>query len=234
MKNFRKKIVSIINRTLAVFGVHIRRTNSGFWDYDPQFRQLFNSVQDRTLVRIDRSYMLYQFARRASLLPDGDVAQVGIYKGGTARMVASTFTHTTKKIYLFDTFEGLPPRTDADGITRKELDSASEFSDVNFESVQEYFSTIPNTVFKKGYFPHTAKGMEDEKFCFVYLDVDLYQSIRDGLDFFFPRMTQGGVIMVDDYGTKLWPGVAKAVDEFCAEHNMLPVKTAPWQCLILK
>lgn len=89
-------------------------------------------------------------------------------------------------------------------------------------------------MFKKGYFPDTVQGLEGHTFCFVYLDADLYTSIRDGLAFFYPRMIPGGVIVIDDYGTDNWPGVEKAVYEFCVENNVLPIKNVWWQGLIIK
>lgn len=76
-----------------------------------------------------------------------------------------------------------------------------------------------NIIIKKGFFPDTAEDIEDT-FCFVHLDMDIYQSTMDGLQFFWPKMVEQGVIMLDDYHNDHCPGVKKAVDEFCAVNGV--------------
>ena len=85
-----------------------------------------------------------------------------------------------------------------------------------------------NVIIKKGYFPQSVigdKNLENESFCFVSLDADLYKPILEGLKFFYPKMVKGGVIVIDDYYSQLYSGVKKAVDEFCEEYgiNILPI-----------
>lgn len=233
VKRMRTLTSNILNRGLAVFGLQIRKVHSGIWNNDKEFLSTYSLIKDRTLVRIDRSYALYQFAKSASVLK-GDIAQVGVYRGGTAKMLASLFVGSSKRFYLFDTFEGLPEASQEDGLKNVEGNGKREFNDVDFNEIRSYFSDIQNIEFKKGLFPETAKGLEDKRFCFVYLDADLYSSTRDGLSFFYSRMIPGGVIMFDDYETNTWPGVAKAVREFCDKENIYPVRTASCQGMIVK
>lgn len=234
MRKLNSIIASTVNRGLSFFGVQIKRADSGFWDSDREFLCAYDDIRDRTLVKIDRSYMLYQFAKSSAMLPVGDVAQVGIYKGGTAKMIARCFANSGKKIYLFDTFEGLPSVSEEDGENVRKNNVTKAFADVDFGEIKNYFSGLPNVEFRKGFFPNTAIGLNNEKFCFVYLDADLYQSTKDGLSFFYPLMVSGGVIMIDDFGTANWPGVKRAVNEFCSENGIATVKTAWWQGLIIK
>ena len=138
---------------------------------------------------------------------------------------AECFEGTPRKLFLFDTFERLP----GDGEKHEGL-----FDDVTFEDVKEYLSAYPAVEFRKGFFPDTAKGLEDRKFSFVYLDGDMYQSQKDGLDFFYPRLVQGGIIICDDYESPEWPGVKKAVEEFTAQTGVEAIHTAWWQCAIVK
>ena len=73
-------------------------------------------------------------------------------------------------------------------------------------------------IVKKGWFPDSLEGMpEDESFCLVSLDADIYKPIYNGLQYFYPRLVTGGYIFVHDYGSELWDGVQKAVDDFCKE-----------------
>lgn len=222
-----------INRILGYFGLHLKKSDSGMWDYDLVFSKIYKKIKDRTLVKIDRSYMLYQFAQMAASFLEGDVAQVGVYRGGTARMISECFIQTNKTIFLFDTFEGLPDKSEFDTSDAGD-DILKEFNDVNFSDVENYFKDIKNISFRKGFFPETTKGLEQRKFCFVYLDADLYQSTKDGLQFFYERMIPGGVIILDDYKSGRWPGVERAVQEFCISENIVPVQTTWWQGVIIK
>ena len=252
MKKFRWIAVNLINKVLSAFGLQITVPNTGFWDRDPVFLALYGKIHSRSLVKIDRCFMLYQFAEHASVLPTGDVAQVGVYKGGTAKMIATCFLKTDKRVFLFDTFEGLPALSEKDRRESKNADNIGgtggmsddnkvsegrnqkkQFNDVHFEEVKKYLADCPNVEMRKGYFPETARGLEGNKFCFVYLDADLYQSTKDGLEFFYPRMVPGGIIMLDDYQTGNWPGVERAVREFHAKHGIYPITTTWWQGVII-
>ena len=225
----------IINRLLDLFDLQIKRFNTGFWDIDQGFIKIYKEINEKTLVKIDRCYMLYQFAKHAATLPTGDVAQVGIYKGGTAKMIAECFLNSKKLVYLFDTFEGLPKKSREDN-NKKDVnrEEKQQFTDIDFKEIKEYFSCCDNVELRKGFFPDTARGLENKQFSFVYLDADIYQSIKDGLDFFYPRMVHGGIIIFDDYQTTDWPGVEKAVHEFCMKNNIFPIKTTQWQGLIIR
>ena len=237
MKKFRRATADLINKTLGIFGLQIGVSNTGFWDLDPVFLDLYNKIRSRSLVKIDRCFMLYQFAKHASLTTHGDVAQVGVYKGGTAKMIATCFSKTPKKVFLFDTFDGLPALSEKDhgeiGRVYK-VEDTKQFRDTHIDDVKKYLSDFPNVEIIKGYFPQTAHGLENRRFCFVYLDADLYQSTKDGLQFFYPRMIPGGIIMLDDYKTKNWPGVERAVREFQEERHISSITTTWWQGLIIR
>jgi len=80
-------------------------------------------------------------------------------------------------------------------------------------------------VFVKGYFPDSVTGRDDlpDQYALVSLDPDLYAPALSGLEYFWPRMAKGGVIMIHDYTSMQFPGVKKAVDEFCAQNHLYPV-----------
>ena len=79
-------------------------------------------------------------------------------------------------------------------------------------------------VLRKGYFPDTAVGLNDT-FCFVNLDMDLYQPMLEGIRFFWENMCPGGIILLHDYFEPQLPGVRRAVADFEQEHG--PVCKAP-------
>ena len=124
-----------------------------------------------------------------------------------------------RTLFLFDTFEGFD-RRDVDVELHGGLSQVTE-KYYGETSVDLVFNRLPHkekAVIRKGYFPETAQGLEDERFLFVNLDFDLYLPILAGLRFFYPRMVEGGVILVHDYFTQFYHGVGKAVKEFAQEN----------------
>lgn len=86
----------------------------------------------------------------------------------------------------------------------------------------EFTNSFPfpdKVIIKKGYFPETTTDIEDS-FCFVNLDVDIYESTKCGLTYFYPRMEKGGIIMIHDYNNYDTPGVKKAIDEFALKNDV--------------
>mgnify|MGYP001569125539 CR=1 FL=1 len=201
-----------------------RKGDTSFVD-DQDFLREYVTIQEITLVSPHRCYHLWKNALGAKSV-SGDVAQVGIYKGGSARMIADA-VGVSKKVFLFDTFEGLPSHSGLDGMYK------GDFSDTSLEKVQELFKDDENVTVVKGLFPQSAEGViDDHKFAFVYLDVDLYESNKNSLEYFYPRMSKGGVIMIDDYGEKHLVGIQKSTDEFFADKKEKPVVTTRFQCRI--
>lgn len=136
----------------------------------------------------------------------GSFAEVGVYRGETAKIIHHLYPE--RRLYLFDTFEGFP-ENDLDG----KIDS--RFKETSLELVKENIGDLKNIIFKKGYFPESAKGLEGETFAFVMLDVDLYRPTLDGLKFFYPKLTVDGYIFIHDYNNPEsdW-AVSRAVNEY--------------------
>ena len=145
----------------------------------------------------------------------GDVAELGVYRGDFAEKINKAFPDRT--LYLFDTFEGFDERDiekeNQEGHNRKYHD----FSKTSEKSVLKRMRFPENCIVKKGYFPETARGIENN-FVFVSIDVDLYEPIYQGLRFFYPRLVKGGYIFVHDYNQeKMYPGTKVAVKKFSKE-----------------
>jgi len=177
------------------------------------------------LIEDIEAYHIYMAVRRTAKVP-GDIAEVGVYMGGSAKIICSV--KGDRHLYLFDTFEGLP-QVD-------EIDAVWPFYEgkfkASFEKVQAYLKSDKNVSIFKGRFPETADPIRDKTFSMVNLDVDCYESTKQCLEFFYPRMSQGGVILSHDYTTT--PGVRKAFDDFF-EGRVEPVlETAGSQCLVVK
>lgn len=124
---------------------------------------------------------------------DGSTAEAGVFQGDFAKYIARLLPD--RKLYLFDTFNGFP----AEDISKEDSNiinfknEVGDFSDTSISIVKKNVGEYVDLIIRKGYFPETAIGLEDERFCFVSLDMDLYKPIKAGLEFFYPRMNKGGV-----------------------------------------
>ena len=146
---------------------------------------------------------------------EGALAEGGVLQGDFAKEINWIFPD--KKLYLFDTFEGFTHKD----VSLEREKGYSLFSEghLNITSQALVMEKLPHPekcIFKKGYFPQTAKDVEDI-FCFVNLDFDLYNPTLAGLEFFCPRMVSGGVILVHDYFNDYFEGVRKAVYDYSAK-----------------
>lgn len=143
---------------------------------------------------------------------EGSVAELGVYRGDTASVLASVCQRRTKKLFLLDTFEGFSQK-DLVGIDQIKQ---KYYSETSTSYVKNVIGDIQNVYFIKGYFPDSAVEMpEEERYCFVHIDCDLYYPIKCGLEYFWPKLNGGGMIMIHDYASGHWKGATKAVDEFC-------------------
>jgi len=153
----------------------------------------------------------------------GSVAELGVYTGEFSKYISLFFDD--RKLYLFDTFSGFDSRDVA--VERKlALSDAKEkdyFND-NVERVLQKIANRDQCIVRKGFFPETAVGLEDQ-FCFVSLDVDLYSPTYAGLSYFYDRLSAGGYLMVHDYSSTMFDGVKKAVRQFAKERevNYVPI-----------
>lgn len=151
---------------------------------------------------------------------EGAIAECGVYKGWFANHMSRFMPD--RKIYLFDTFTGFDDRD----IDEKENEFSSEFrkkdsmSDTSVEIALSNIGYKENAIVRKGYFSDTAYGLENEQFAFVSLDTDLYKPILSGLEFFYPRLSPGGYIFVDDLGHEKLPGVRQAILDFCTKERI--------------
>lgn len=151
----------------------------------------------------------------------GSVAECGVYYGDTAIFINKYWPDRT--LHLFDTFEGFP-----DEDLAYDMNTFSTFRNESPLSTNPFKTETPDSIIEiledrmyypenlkihKGYFPTCAGDVED-KFCFVNLDMDLFQPQLGGLRFFWNKMIPGGIILLHDYYVHTLPGVKMAVTEF--------------------
>jgi hypothetical protein len=194
-------------------------------------RQILNLVkeikkEERMLLNDLEAYQIYMLVKKIEKI-DGDVAEVGVYNGGSAKIICEVVNG--KNVHLFDTFEGLPDTCEMDN---QRQFHKGDFS-AQFESVKDYLKKYPNIYLYKGIFPLTSDPIKNKKFSFVHLDVDIYESTLNSLNFFYSRMNKGGVIISHDYpGSE---GVKRAFDGFFKDKPEIVIELIGCnQCLVVK
>jgi hypothetical protein len=157
----------------------------------------------------DRKYFLRELLSLIEHLP-GDTVECGVYCGATSELICEKFKETPKIHHAFDSFEGLsqPLAPDGNAWRKGDLKVAEDIVRKNLASFED------KVIIYKGWIPERFSEVSNKKFCFVHIDVDLYQPTLDSLRFFYPRLVSGGIIMCDDYGFSTCPGAKKAFDEY--------------------
>jgi len=148
----------------------------------------------------------------------GNVAECGVYRGRFAAKINRCFYD--RQLYLFDTFEGFDERDITiereigdDHFLKGRFNQPGRFSDTSVDEVISIMPSTGNIIIKQGRVPETFSGVNDQ-FCFISLDLDLYQPMLESMKFFWDKMSQGGIILCHDY-TSIWtPGVKKAIFDF--------------------
>lgn len=186
--------------------------------------ETFNVAHDVDWIRLHSLCWIAERVKNQKL--DGSVAELGVYKGEFSQYINSLFP--SKRLLLFDTFEGFPEinlNLDFDrGYTTREIDiDRIRFSDTHIEIVINKMPHPEHVVFKKGFFPETTIGLEEEIYCFVSIDCDLYEPTLNGLKYFYPRLVKGGYIFLHDYANFSYKGIIAAFDEFEKDNGGISV-----------
>jgi O-methyltransferase len=150
----------------------------------------------------------------------GSFAELGVYRGDSARIIHQM--DPSRKFHLFDTFSGFTGKDLVMETGEAATYPVSSFADTYVKKVIERIAGNENIIPHPGYFPDTAKELENERFALVNMDADLYNPTKAGLEFFYPHLAPGGVIFIHDYNHK-WDGILKAVNEFTIMISEMPV-----------
>lgn len=202
------------------------------WNGLPPFERYYRLAEPYTLVSRDRCWVLYSLALQALRLR-GDVWECGVYKGGTARMLAQLIADAapaeSTALHLFDTFAGMPETDRA-----RDVHMPGDFSDTSVDAVRERVGHPDRVVLHPGFIPDTFQGLPDRPIALAHVDVDIYQAVLDCSRFILPRLAVGGAIVFDDYGFPTCPGAREAVDEFFATTPFVPLVLPTAQAVVFK
>jgi len=201
-------------------------------DYEEMARPILRAARPYTMTRVEKRYALYLATRHIvqyGIL--GAVVECGVWRGGSMHVVARTLLaigETSRDLYLFDTFEGMTPPTEKDltysGKPVAELlesrpKTAKIWAVASLEDVKQGFEAIPYPKDKihyiKGKVEDTLPAQAPDEIAILRLDTDWYESTRHELVSLYDRLSPGGVLIIDDYGS--YQGSRQAVDEFIEE-----------------
>jgi O-methyltransferase len=204
-------------------------------DYAPwlgceDFIDNYAKVSGNTLVDKYRCFELWDLAGQISHLP-GNVLQVGVWRGGSGCLVAAR-TPPGKKVYLCDTFSGVVKASEPDNRYR-----GGEHSDTSESVVGDLVKAmgLRNVVVKAGVFPDDFRQeMDEERFCFAHVDVDVYLSAKDVMSFVWPRMPVGGITVVDDYGFDCCDGIRQLIDEYRGSSDKVILHNLNGHAVVIK
>jgi O-methyltransferase len=195
----------------------------------PQWQERLRIGDDHSLLAPEARYYLYTTAADALQRAMGQAAECGVYRGGTAKILAELAASHSRRLMLFDTFAGMP-ETDP----TKDLHRQGDFADTSAEAVREYVGNSATVELYPGLIPESLAPAAEAAFAFVHVDLDIYRAVLDAASFFYPRLSPGGALLFDDYGFASCPGARAAVDEFFADKPEIPVALPTGQCVVRK
>jgi O-methyltransferase len=160
----------------------------------------------------------------------GDIVECGVWRGGSSMAMALALDGQARALWLYDTFAGMTDATDVDLSSSGEkasalLESAKKYEVperslvLAFASLEDVTRNIESTAyptrlvrFIQGPVEQTIPDTIPERIALLRIDTDWYESTRHELVHLYPRLSPGGVLIIDDYGH--WQGARKAVDEY--------------------
>lgn len=204
------------------------------WPSNEAFSQASETWKGIGGLPNDRRFFLLSTAAGVRHI-EGDTADIGVRFGTSSFFILRGIDDAAKQHHLFDSFEGLSAPTAEDNAAGnrpawKQGDLLVE-EHVTKNNLRMY---VDRCHYYKGWIPARFPEVRDRKFAFVHIDVDLYEPTRDTLEFFYPRVSPGGVIVCDDYGSTLCPGARKAMDEFMADKPEALFHVPTGQSLVVK
>ena len=176
----------------------------------------------------DRKFFLKNLVKLAVGL-EGDTAECGVYHGASSYLICECFQGQGKTHHLFDSFAGLSEPTDIDGTHWHARQFASDEG-----TARNNLAEFEMVTSHRGWIPDRFRDVDGKRFCFVHVDVDLYQPTFDSMQFFYPRTVPGGIILVDDYGFRVCPGAKTAVDEVMKDKPEPVIEIPSGQAFVLK
>lgn len=242
VRNFRDIVLNrLVMRGLygfTYFADGMATTHYSPFMEDEQFSRAYARMSewwhtDRTLDVRWRMWVLTQAWKTSAALP-GAVVEFGAYRGGCAYMMLSTTPpREGQPIFLFDTFEGIP----ASNLTSAEQAAgfAGRLSDTTMEHVEQVLRPwAANLRFVKGDIFETLTTVETGAVAFCHLDLNASAPTVRALEYLYPRLLPGAIVVMDDYGQHDYREQRLAIDAFLADKSESVMTVPTSQGLLVK
>lgn len=207
------------------------------WLTDPEFIAARDMAEERGIEGspYDRCFTLMTSARMVRNIP-GNFAECGVRYGKSSLfLLTGAGMQSTKRLHIFDSFQGLSEPSDADVQSGGKSEWSKGDLAVPQDIVRQNLSAFGDRVdLHKGWIPDRFPDVADQEFSLVHVDVDLYEPTLASVEFFYPRVKPGGVIICDDYGSGDCPGAKKAIDEFFADKPENVLSLTSGQSIVIK
>lgn len=226
-----EKIRATVQKGLGYFGYSLKK--EFYPDIEKEFFPLNALSEPCTMTGFESRYTMFKAATHAVTALEGDIVECGVWRGGISMIVASVLkTHNSdKKIYMYDTYAGMSEPIDkdvrfdgADATSkwneRKKDDGTNAWDFATLDEVKNNMAKIgyEHVEYVQGKVEDTIPATIPEKIALLRLDTDWYESTKHELEYLFPLLVPGGILVLDDYGH--WVGARTAVDEYFAKHNI--------------
>jgi len=233
-------MLGVIKKIVNKFGIDIIRLDKQKkWpsDFETSHKAVVAKVEPFTMTSPERIFGLVEavdYIERYQI--EGDIVECGVWKGGSMLAIAETLSsHKSynRKLFLYDTFEGMSAPTDADvshdNLKAEKLLASDANKDQNlvwaYSTLEQVKKTMSLSSYPERQIQYVKGKVEDtipqtlpEQIALLRLDTDWYESTKHELIHLFPKLVQGGVLIIDDYG--YWKGARKAVDEYFKENKI--------------
>lgn len=204
------------------------------WNKDSLFQEVYTSITGFTLVDKYRCFELWKMVEQSAKLQSGSVIEIGVWRGGTGTLIAKQAKKCgiSDQVYLCDTFAGVVKAGQKDSTYK-----GGEHSDTSRQVVEKLISQmkLDNVQILEGIFPdQTGHEIDHLQFRFCHIDVDVYQSAKDIVDWIWDRMVHCGIVIYDDFGFKGCDGIAKYVEEQMPFKDRIVIHNLNGHAVILK
>lgn len=211
--------------------------------YGQEFMDIYHAVRPYTMITEEAAFLNYQCINylEDNNIP-GDIVECGVWRGGSCMLMALTLLkrgNTSRKIYMYDTFEGMSEPTSEDvnvynnvaqswlqeqKRTNNYIHGDTGWCQATIEDVENNMKKtqypLNNIMFVKGKVEQTIPDTLPEKIALLRLDTDWYESTKHEMGYLYPQLVNDGVVLLDDY--YYWIGSRKAVDEYLLKCSPKP------------
>jgi O-methyltransferase len=222
----------VTGRALRALGYEVTAIGRPRADMEPEFISSFQICKPYTCTSVERMYALYQATRYIvrSAVP-GAIVECGVWRGGSMMMSALTLQQmgvAEQQLYMYDTYAGMVEPGNRDGVEanrgwrRRQRQSDNDWCYAPLEEVRKNMAATRYPAhqirFIEGKVEDTIPQIIPEQIALLRLDTDWYSSTHHELRHLFPRLSPGGVLLIDDYGH--WSGARDAVNEYLETHRI--------------